>query len=923
MNSPSFAPDVAEAILSLAALTLSAQRLSVEAAAWTLHWPTEPPDAEPPDADPPQAFRSLRAPLTITGDAATIHATLPAEGDADRQQAHLAAVAGHVERLFAAGLDAAAGGQFQALLENAPLAVYALSLEGLVKHWNRAAETTFGWPKDQVLNLPVPDRAVHDAFQALREGLDRGEAPERVVTTRRGQQDVQLALLANPVHDAGGVLRGLVGTARSLTDDARLQSAQSQLHLLESVLAHANDAVLITEAEPIDLPGPRILYANAAFTRTTGYSLAEVLGQTPRMLQGPRTDRATLDVIRAALQAWQPVEVEVLNQRKDGSEFWVELSIAPVANERGWFTHWISIQRDITERKRGARRLEQQRNEVLELAANGAPLQVVLDRLVGMLTHRPGRRAGITLQDGRLPALAAGEALAGERLPDTDPPPAAGPQRQQHGPTGSVWRQWVHAQEGGLLGAVHLRVPTDQLDAEDAAALEAMVGLTRLVIDRYGAQAALERHALHDALTGLPNRTLFDQRLGAALSEADRTRRRVLVGLMDLDRFKLVNDTLGHSVGDALLQQVAARLLALIGPGESMARMGGDEFLIISAPYQDPQAAALAARITAAFHTPFEVQGHEVFVRPSIGFSSYPDVADSAEQLLQQADRAMYIAKQKGSGVELFSTLNQQALTSVSLESALNHALARGEFVLHYQPVVDARTQSVVGAEALLRWAHPTLGLLPPGEFIGLAEATGLIVPIGAWVLREAARQCAEWTARVPQFRMSVNLSARQFQQPELMETITQATRAAQLPPRHLEVELTETLLMQASEVGETLQRLSDLGVGVSLDDFGTGYSNLAYLKRFPIRALKVDRSFLVDLGQGAHRNSREVALVRAVIALAHAMQLRVVAEGVEEDWQARLLMTFGCDELQGYWLGRPVPASKFWSTQVTADISG
>lgn len=802
--------------------------------------------------------------------------------------------------------------QLDAVVQAAPLAVYALTLEGLVKHWNRAAEDTFGVSQAQAITEGIHDGPLSAAFASLRRSAAQGSspiAPQHLQLTSSGGEDVAVRLTAAPLPG------GLVGTAQRLSsEEAQSLHTRQHLALLESVLAHANDSVLITEAEPIDQPGPRIVYANAAFTQTTGYSLEDVLGKTPRLLQSPRTDRKVLDKIRHALTHWQSVEVELVNARKDGSEFWVELSIAPVADETGWYTHWISIQRDITERKQFAEHLDRERAQVLELAARNRPLSEVLAQLIGTVERQfAGSRAALVLpgQSAHVYTVQGEVHVQGQRLWLAQ---AAGTAEVHLG----VWRQTFPRRHTGEAGILVVQGTGAQLpNADERVQLDAASQLAALVIDRYDAQAALEHQALYDGLTGLPNRTLFEQQLGQALHDAHRQGETVTVGLLDLDRFKLINDTLGHSVGDALLQQVALRLSSVLGTHSHLARMGGDEFLFWWGESGVSALSATTERVFDAFRQPFLLGDREVFVQPSIGFSVFPHAGSVVEQLIQQADTAMYQAKRRGSGSALYAVEGHEPLAAMTMESALHRALERGEFVLHYQPQWQAQRGKLSGVEALLRWQHPELGLVPPDRFIPLAEVTGLIVPIGAWVLQQACLQAVQWLPAAPNLRMAVNLSARQFQQPDLIETVTWALETSGLPAHHLELELTESMLMQVVEARDTLGRMKALGVRVAVDDFGTGYSNLAYLKQYPIDHLKIDRSFTAGVGGNQASASQDEALIQAIIQLAHALRLEVTVEGVETPEQLKIVRHQGSEYVQGYFTGRPRPAEQL--TEVLA----
>jgi diguanylate cyclase (GGDEF)-like protein len=384
---------------------------------------------------------------------------------------------------------------------------------------------------------------------------------------------------------------------------------------------------------------------------------------------------------------------------------------------------------------------------------------------------------------------------------------------------------------------------------------------------------------------------------------------------IDLDRFKNVNDMLGHGVGDQLLVQAAGRLEACARRGDVVARLGGDEFAVVLPQLEahhdsEADAAQAAARIIEALAQPFHLQGQQLFVSASIGIASYPQDGTSAEQLLKSADTAMYSAKSNGRNNYQFysAALHENAAQRLQLESQLRQALERGEFLLHYQPKLDLASGGVSGFEALLRWNHPQRGLVPPLEFVSILEDTGLIIPVGEWVIEEVCRQLRSWEAAgLPAPPVAINLSARQLQQDGLAEAIARIAGGAGVDPALLEFELTESMLMTDPEAAvATLSRIKALGMRLSVDDFGTGYSSLAYLKRFPLDALKIDRTFVRDLPD----DPDDAAITKAVIRLAHSLSLKVVAEGVENIEQLRELERYDCDEIQGYYISKPLAAA-------------
>ncbi len=426
-------------------------------------------------------------------------------------------------------------------------------------------------------------------------------------------------------------------------------------------------------------------------------------------------------------------------------------------------------------------------------------------------------------------------------------------------------------------------------------------------------QAELEIQASRDTLTGLANRHLLDDRLKKAIAHADRYRNSVWVLIFDLDRFKLINDSLGRHAGDIVLKTVASRLKSSAREIDTIARFGADEFVLILPQQSDSNLNTdIVQRIMNAVSEYIIVDDRELHITSSVGIAVYPADGNDAEALLTHAGIAMYRAKENGRNNFQFyrSAMNERALDRLRIEGELHSALERGEFLLHYQPQVDLGSGKIVGMEALIRWLHPTLGMISPLNFIGLAEDTGLIVPIGAWVIRTACMQNKAWAdAGLGQLRVAVNLSARQFAQKNLVAMIAEVLQESGLAPDRLEIELTESLIM--SDVQQailTLEQLKELGVLLSVDDFGTGYSSLSYLKRFPIDTLKIDQTFVHDITHDAD----DAAIVDAIISLAHNLRLTVIAEGVETEDQLNYLRLQGCDEIQGYYFSRPVPSDAF-----------
>lgn len=562
------------------------------------------------------------------------------------------------------------------------------------------------------------------------------------------------------------------GVAVYFRDVSSSRRSQEQLLLLETSISRLNDIVIITEAGPIDSPGPRIVFVNDAFERHTGYSREEALGKTPHMLQGPATQRVQLNRIRTALKYSQPVRAELINYRKNGELFWMELEIAPVDYFNRGLTHWVSIARDITERK--------------------------------------------------------------------------------------------------------------------------------------AAEDKIEHLAFFDALTQLPNRQLLMDRLKKTLSHCEGSSTVGALMFIDLDNFKVLNDTMGHSRGDMLLVQAGLRLATCSRPGDTVARLGGDEFVVMLEDLGDNMAAAVAQTrtvgesILTALSEPYELAGHQHHSTCSIGITLFSKHEQSIGDLLKQADLAMYQAKAAGrNGLCFFDPEMQAAATAnATLGAELRQSLRQQDFVLHYQPQVGHK--GMFGVEALVRWQHPRRGLVFPDAFIPQAEESGLIMPLGKWVLETACTQLARWaqSPATAELSIAVNVSARQFRHPDFIDEVMTLISRTGIQASRLKLELTESLL--AHDVGVTVAKMVDLkkaGLTLSIDDFGMGYSALSYLKYLPLDQLKIDRTFVKDV----LTDPNDAAIARTIIGLAQSLGLNVVAEGVETEAQRAWLEWFGCENYQGH----------------------
>ncbi|HVR42263.1 MAG TPA: PAS domain S-box protein [Thermoanaerobaculia bacterium] len=643
-------------------------------------------------------------------------------------------------------------------------------------------------------------------------------------------------------------------------------------------------------------PEGTLITANQTLARILGY------GSIGELLQKNLSTEVYFDPIDRELlidrhaEQGRSAELEILWKRKDGSPVWVQLNAHAVKNERGRVLYYEGFVTDIDTRKRAEATLRTQaiameasmdgiaivdRNLRLTYV-NHAFLKLFRYRTAGDLIGSPWS----TLYDQD-----EGERFAADIFPAV-----------------SVSGEW----RGEAVGRRRNGLQFPQEISLTAIENGGMIAIVRDITERTHAEEQIKFLAYHDALTSLPNRLLFKDRVVVGISHAQRERGRLAILFLDLDHFKFINDSLGHNVGDRLLQEVAKRIQSTLRESDTVARLGGDEFTILLPSIVEPDdARRVGDKLLEAVRAPLQLEGHEFAVTTSVGVSVYPEDGVDAETLIKNADTAMYQAKEEGRDTcRMFNAAaSARAIERLALEQGLRKALANGEFVMFYQPILELRTGRICGMEALLRWEHPELGIIPPGEFITVAEQTGLMVPIGSWALQTACRQARTWERLgYTSLTLSVNLSVSQLQH-ELIERVRLALDDSALLPERLELEITESGAMQHPE--RSIQLLEDvrkLGVRISLDDFGTGHSSLSYLKRFPIDTLKIDQSFVRDLGS----DRDTAAIVAAIIAIGHKLRLRVIAEGVELEAQRVFLMENSCDQMQGYLFHGPLPAERF-----------
>jgi len=688
-----------------------------------------------------------------------------------------------------------------------------------------------------------------------------------------------------------------------------------------------------------------VVRCNRRFEELFGYAPGEMVGQSTRLWYLSDEDYRFGSIAYADLQLGQAHRREQMFRHKDGSGFWGLLSgraFDPALPQTG--SVWLF--EDISERKERERQMRGALHEQ-EMIFNNAAMGIMfvqnriiqrcnrkLEELFGYAPGElPGRSTAMLypseadyLEHGRqaYEAIQRGETFIDERqvqrkdgslfwLRGTARRTDQNDRRKLSG-IGAIWIledvSERHAVQDALLRA---RSELETRVAERTSELaQANTRLRSEVLERVQAEERVWHIAHHDALTGLPNRSLLLDRLRQTLNQAQRHQHRAAVMFIDLDRFKHINDTLGHEVGDQFLAAVAQRLRAAVRAVDTVARLGGDEFVVILHEISGPDDALMVAeKLLAALIEPIAASGHALHASASIGISVFPDDGDAPQTLMRHADAAMYHAKASGRNNFQFYTeaMNVAAAQFFSIEQRLRAALGQNRFELHYQPLVDLSTRKVCGMEALIRWRDPEEGLISPASFIPVAEETGLILPIGDWVLGEACRQTVAWErAGWPALPVSVNLSPRQFRKKDLVQRVREVLDESGLPAERLELEITESTLMQSvDETYAKLCQLADMGVRLAVDDFGTGYSSLAYLKRFPVHKLKIDQSFVRDLCD----DRDDAAIVSAIIALARNLDMTTLAEGVENGAQLQALVDAGCNFCQGYHFSRPLQAGE------------
>lgn len=788
--------------------------------------------------------------------------------------------------------------QSVSIIESSPNAIITETPDGIIMSWNPAAEKIYGYTAKEAIGQKIamllpPDRL--DEHLRIISRIERGERIEQqeTVRVRKDGGFIYISATISPLKDSAGKIIGVSEIARDITHVKEIDIDPRSAIYLQAV----GELALVSIADQRGI----ITLANQRFCEVSGYSIEELIGRDHRILNSRVHPKAFW------VDMWQTVangaswHREVCNQRKNGELYWVDSTIVPLKNKLGKIDGYLSVRVDITQRKRQEEMLRERLKETVclyEIRRNMLPtttLDCICQQIITELTRAM-----------QFPELTVIKIEVNDKL--------------------YVSTNYVNDLAHGIQSEIKIngdntssgKLQVFYLQSEPFLLPEEQ-DLIDIITEDFGkwlgrvrAEQRVSHMATHDMLTGLPNRNLLQDRIAQALARDRRNREQTAVMFIDLDHFKVINDSLGHDIGDLLLKEIAVRLLACVRSEDTVSRQGGDEFIVVLDNISGAADASIVAqKILNVLMLPYFIQEEELHIGASIGIAVFPDDGDRVDTLLRNSDIAMYHAKEAGRNNYQFfaSEMNRQAIERYSLGVDLRHALERDELRLYYQPVFSMPTGRMEGIEVLLRWQHPELGLISPQKFITLAEETGLIVPIGEWVLKTTCLQIKTWLKQgyeVP--RMAINLSIRQFRHKALLSDISRVLGESGINPNCLSFEITESMLAQnVDEAARILTQLNEMGLEIALDDFGTGYSSLSYLKRFPITTLKIDRSFVRDIAT----DPNDAAIIAAIIAMAGSLNMRVVAEGIETEEQLDFLKKQGCRHYQGFYFSKPIPASE------------
>jgi diguanylate cyclase (GGDEF)-like protein/PAS domain S-box-containing protein len=801
--------------------------------------------------------------------------------------------------------------RYRGLLEAAPDAMVVVNQGGEIMLLNVQAEKHFGYGRDELVGQDVKniipegfaERLIADGNRTAAEALAQqiGTGIE-LSGRRRDGSEFPIEIMLSPLESAEGILVTAAIRDISVRKDAEKHLAQMESRY-RGLLEAAPDAMVVVNQDG------KIVLLNVQAEKRFGYRRDELVGQKVKnIIPEGFAERLIADGTRSAAEALAQqigTGIELSGRRRDGSEFPIEIMLSPLESAEGILV--TAAIRDISVRKDAEKHLAQMESRYRGLLEAAPDAMVVVDQRgeIVLLNVQAEKRFGYRRDElvGQKVKNIIPEGFA-ERLIADSLRSAEDALAQQIG-TGIELSG--RRRDGSEFP---IEIMLSPLESAEGILVTAAI---RDITTRKKAEAQMIHASEHDFLTGLPNRMLLNDRVNQAIRSAERHKRTLAVLFLDLDGFKHINDSLGHPAGDKLLQSVAKRLVDCVRGSDTVSRQGGDEFVVLLSEEEHLEDAAMTVRrMLQAVGEAHSVDQHDLHVTSCVGVSVYPNDGLDAETLIKNADTAMYQAKENGPQTYQFfkSAMNVRAVERQGIEENLRRALERKEFTLHYQPKINLRTGETTGAEALIRWTHPTRGRVSPAQFIPVAEDCGLILPIGNWVLREACQQARAWVdAGLPLGTMAVNISAMQLRDKNFLDGVFAILKDTGLDPRSLELELTESVLMKHAEsTASILKTLRTSGVQLAVDDFGTGYSSLSYLRKFPIDALKIDQSFVRQITTVPD----ETIIVEAVISMGRSLKLRVIAEGVETQEQLAFLQAHQCDEAQGYYFSRPVLPHQF-----------
>jgi diguanylate cyclase (GGDEF)-like protein/PAS domain S-box-containing protein len=803
--------------------------------------------------------------------------------------------------------------RFRTLVQNSTDVIAVIRPDAGIQYLTPSVERIFGYEAQGLIGTVVTDLLHPDAaprvlpFLHDTELRPAGEPPSLECRLRHHDgswRDVEIRA-TNLLHDQD--IEGVVLNIRDVTNQRRADEARRESEdRYRAIFGSASIGISLSDVDGY------VVVANDAYQKMVGYTEKEL--RLLRFIDITHPDDIETDLgLFAASMAGERGGYQLVKRyiRKDGQTISVRLTVTILRDADGKPTFDLAMVEDVTEFTLAEEALRASETRHRQMFQGNQAIKLLINPATGTIVD--ANPAACTFYGYTLEALLATSMMEINMLPPAELVQTMAQAEKEE-------RSFFVFQHRLASGETRdVEVHSSPIDVEGATLLYSII---HDITDRRRTEAALEHQALHDALTGLPNRTLLRDRLKQAIQAGHRSREPFAVCLLDLDRFKEINDTFGHQWGDLVLQEVACRLRQVLRESDTTARLGGDEFAVLLAATDGAGACATVEKLLAVFQDPIEVEAHSFDVAPSVGIALYPEHGEDVDALIRHADVAMYVAKQDNRGYAVYSAdEDQNSPLRLALAGELRQAIEQGQLVLHYQPKIHLKTGHIDGVEALVRWKHPKRGLIPPDQFIPLAEHTGLIKSLTAWVLNQALQQWREWQDHGLNLCVAVNLSARNLHDSQLAATITEMLETYDMPPDRLTLELTESAVMaDAAHAIDVLSRLSETGVKIAVDDFGTGHSSLAYLKRLPLDLVKIDRSFVTDLAT----SDDDSFIVRSVVDLAHSLRLEVVAEGVEDKQSLRLLDMMGCDLAQGFYVSRPVAPADLtdWIAQSSFQIA-